>query len=197
MLVIRLFRVGKRNQPAFKIVVTDKRKSATRGVYVEEVGFWNPLTKEKVLKQERIKYWLSVGAKPSSTIHNFLISEKIIEGKKTPVHKKKKVKEGAAEAEKTEVPAVKTEVPPVAETSKKEEPKPEVPQKEKPVEEEKVEEEPKNETSPASDSAEKEPAAETSDKEKKEEVSKEDKSSSVPSSSEEDSGKEEEKNKQN
>ncbi len=94
MLVIRLFRTGKKNQPFFKIVVTDKRKSSTRGRFVEEVGFWNPLTKEKSLKQERIKYWLSVGAKPSATVHNLLISEKIIEGKKTPVHKKKKIKEG-------------------------------------------------------------------------------------------------------
>jgi len=90
MLVIRLFRTGKKNQPSFKIVVTDKRKSSTKGVYVEEVGFWNPLTKEKVLKQERVKYWLSVGAKPSATVHNLLISEKIIEGKKIPVHKKAK-----------------------------------------------------------------------------------------------------------
>ena len=82
MLVIRLFRVGKKNQPSFKIVVTDKRKAANRGRFVEEVGFWNPLTKEKVLRKERINYWISVGAKPSDTIHNLLVEEKIIEGKK-------------------------------------------------------------------------------------------------------------------
>lgn len=93
MLVIRFFRVGKRNQPSFKIVVTDKRSKLRAGRFVEEVGFYNPLTKEKVLKQERIKYWLSVGVKPSSTVHNLLISEKIIEGKKIPVHKKAKAKE--------------------------------------------------------------------------------------------------------
>ena len=72
MLVIRLFRVGKRNQPSFKIVVTDKRKPTRSGRFVEEVGFYNPLTKEKVLKDERIKYWLSVGAQPSETVHNLL-----------------------------------------------------------------------------------------------------------------------------
>lgn len=88
MLVIRLFRVGKKNQPAFKIVVTDKRKPPRAGRFVEEVGFYNPLTKEKVLKEERIRYWLSVGAKPSIVVHNLLISEKIIEGKKIPCHKK-------------------------------------------------------------------------------------------------------------
>jgi len=93
MLVIRLFRVGKKNQPSFKIVVTDKRSKPRAGRFIEEVGFWNPLTKEKILSGERIKYWLSVGAKPSPTVHNLLVSEKIIEGKKISVHKKAKKKE--------------------------------------------------------------------------------------------------------
>jgi len=100
MLVIRFFRVGKKNQPSFKIVVTDKRESSTTGRSVEEVGFWNPLTKEKVLKSERIKYWLSVGAKPSPTVFNLLVSEKIVEGKKIDVHKKPKEKEEKPLAEK-------------------------------------------------------------------------------------------------
>lgn len=92
MLVIRLFRIGKKNQPSFKIVVADKRNPPRSGRFIEEVGFWNPLTKEKVLNEERIKYWLSVGAKPSASIQNLLISEKIIEGKKIPKHKKPKKK---------------------------------------------------------------------------------------------------------
>ena len=94
MLKIRLFRTGKKNQSFFRIVVTDKRNSSTRGRSVEVLGFLNPLTKEKQLKAERIKYWLSVGAQPSNTIHNLLISEKIIEGKKIAVHKQKKEKKG-------------------------------------------------------------------------------------------------------
>jgi len=98
MLVIRLFRVGKKNQPSFKIVVTDKRRSTRAGRFVEEVGFYNSQTKEKVLKSERLKYWLSVGAKPSATIQNLLISEKITEGKKIPVHKKAKEKPSVAPA---------------------------------------------------------------------------------------------------
>jgi small subunit ribosomal protein S16 len=100
MLVIRLFRVGKKNQPSFKIVVTDKRKAPKAGRFVEEVGFYNPLKKEKVLKTERIKYWLSVGAKPSDTLYNLLVSEKVIEGKKVRIYikKTKKEKEPAAKA---------------------------------------------------------------------------------------------------
>jgi len=93
MLVIRFFRVGKKNQPSFKIVVTDRRRPPRAGRFVEEVGFYNPLTKEKVLKLERLKYWLSVGAKPSDTVYNLLIKEKIIEGEKIIVHKKSKKKE--------------------------------------------------------------------------------------------------------
>ncbi|KPJ57248.1 hypothetical protein AMJ49_01410 [Parcubacteria bacterium DG_74_2] len=130
MLVIRLFRIGKKNQPSFKIVVADKRNPPKSGRFIEEVGFWNPLTKEKILNEKRIKYWLSVGAKPSASIQNLLISEKIIEGKKIPKHKKprekkkvplekkvaKKEKETAEEKkriteEKKEIKKEKKEVP--------------------------------------------------------------------------------------
>lgn len=94
MLVIRLLRTGKKNQPSFKIVVTDKKNPPRGGRFVESVGFYNPLTKEKVLKADRIKYWLSVGAKPSDTVYNLLVREKVIEGGKIPVHKKSKKKGG-------------------------------------------------------------------------------------------------------
>jgi len=112
MLVIRLFRVGKKNQPSFKIVVIDKRKAPNKGRFIEEVGFLNPLTKEKILRKERINYWMSVGAKPSDTVHNLLIEEKIIEGKKIVKHKKAKPsvakamesKEERKEEEKPSVP---------------------------------------------------------------------------------------------
>jgi len=100
MLVIRFFRVGKKNQPSFKIVVTDKRRPTRAGRFVEEVGFWNPQSKEKVLKKERILYWISVGAQPSQSLYNLLISEKIIEGKKIDVHKKPKDKKGKPVEEK-------------------------------------------------------------------------------------------------
>ena len=109
MLVIRFFRVGKKNQPSFKIVVTDKRKPPRSGRFVEEVGFYNPLTKEKVLREERIKYWLSKGAKPSDTVYNLLIKEKIIEGKKIPLHKKSKKVEKEAPAPETPVSEIPKE----------------------------------------------------------------------------------------
>ncbi|MCD6402608.1 30S ribosomal protein S16 [bacterium] len=92
MLVIRMLRIGKKNQPSFKIVVIDKRKPPKSGNFVEEVGFWNPITKEKVLREERIKYWISKGVQLSASVHNLLVSEKILEGKKIPKHKKPKSK---------------------------------------------------------------------------------------------------------
>lgn len=101
MLVIRLFRTGKKNQPSFKIVVTEKRKSVRNASYTEAVGFYNPLTKKIGLKTERIKYWLEKGSQPSGTVYNLLVKEKIIEGKKIPKHKKSKK---AAEAPKEEKP---------------------------------------------------------------------------------------------
>jgi small subunit ribosomal protein S16 len=96
MLVIRYFRIGKKNQPYFKIVVTDQRMPVRGGRFVEEVGFSDPVKKKKILKADRIKYWIGKGAQPSDSIHNLLISEKIIEGKKRDVHKEKKVAEGAS-----------------------------------------------------------------------------------------------------
>jgi len=120
MLVIRFLRTGKKNQPSFKLVVVEKTRSSTSGRFVQELGFYNPLTKEKVLKRDRIKYWLSIGAQPSDTVHNLLVSEKIIEREKIPKHKKQK-----SEKEKV-VPAA-----PVEEKPKEEEPKEEEPKEEK------------------------------------------------------------------
>lgn len=85
MLMIRFQRFGRKNDPTFRIVLTDKRNAPKSGKFLEILGFKNPKTKEKKLDAERIKYWLSVGAKTSSTVHNMLISEKVIEGEKINV----------------------------------------------------------------------------------------------------------------
>ncbi|OGM12019.1 30S ribosomal protein S16 [Candidatus Woesebacteria bacterium RBG_16_39_8b] len=142
MLVIRYFRIGKKNQPSFKIVVTDQRMPIRGGRFVEEVGFSDPIKKKKILNAERIKYWIAKGAQPSASIHNLLISQKIIEGKKIDVHNKKKLTEAEkkAAAATAATPAAKaTEVPKVP----AEAPKVEAPAEEKkiepPVEEKKIE----------------------------------------------------------
>ena len=111
MLVFRLFRVGKNNQPSYKIVVTDKRNPSKGGRFVEQIGFYNPITKEKILNKERAQYWLKQGVQPSATVHNLFIKEGILEGKKIPVHKKSKKAPATAPAE---APAGKPAAAPVA-----------------------------------------------------------------------------------
>jgi len=138
MLSIRLQRKGKKNQPFFKIVVTEKQKSSTRGRFVEELGFYNPLTKERSLKGDRAKYWMSVGAQPSDTVYNMLVTDNVIEGKKRPQHKKPKKKEEAKAAPTAATPSEKetlTQEPAKAEETT-----------EKPKEVETAQQEPKKET---------------------------------------------------
>ena len=110
-------RIGKINQPSFRIVVTEHTASPKAGKFVEKVGTYNPKTKERNLNADRIKYWLSVGAKASGTMHNMLISMGIIEGKKVNVLPKKS-------PPKKEEPAV--EAAPAAEAPKEEVPAPEL-----------------------------------------------------------------------
>jgi small subunit ribosomal protein S16 len=85
MLIIRLQRVGRRNDPSFRVVVTDSKRAPKSGKYLELLGFHNPRTDETVLKGERIKHWISKGAQVSGTLHNLLISHSVIEGKKVNV----------------------------------------------------------------------------------------------------------------
>lgn len=113
MLAIRFFRTGKKNQPSFKIVVTKKTNSSTRGRFVEQIGTYNPLTKEKTLNVERAKYWVGVGAQPSETVHNLLVSEKVLDAKKKDLHKKSKKEQPVAEVAPEQPAEVKAEEKPV------------------------------------------------------------------------------------
>ena len=120
MLVIRYTRIGKKNQPSFRVVLVDKRRSSKAGRSIEILGTHNPTTKRTTLKKERILYWISKGAKPSPSINNLLVKEKVVEGKKIAKHKTKPVEVVAtapvAPAPATPTPEVKTEVKP-AETA--------------------------------------------------------------------------------
>lgn len=90
MLMIRLQRIGRKNDPSFRAVLTDSKNSTKSGRFLEIVGTYNPKAGATTFKEERIKYWISKGAKLSDTMHNFLVKEKIIEGKKINVLPKKK-----------------------------------------------------------------------------------------------------------
>ena len=82
MLKIRLSRGGTKKRPVYKVVVADSRR-ARDGRFIEKVGFFNPLLpkdkKERVgLEAERIKYWLSEGAQPTTRVARILGENNII-----------------------------------------------------------------------------------------------------------------------
>jgi small subunit ribosomal protein S16 len=90
MLKIRLQRIGRKNDPSFRAVLTDSKNSTKSGKFLEIVGTYNPKAGETSFKTDRILYWVSKGAKLSDTMHNFMVHQKVIEGKKINVLPKKK-----------------------------------------------------------------------------------------------------------
>ena len=83
MLRIRLQRLGRKKQPTYRFVVSERARD-TQGNALEIVGHYNPVAQPKILelKVDRIKHWISVGAQPSATVHNLLVKEGILTGKK-------------------------------------------------------------------------------------------------------------------
>lgn len=129
MLKLKLSRVGKRKQPIFRVLVVEQQKDPW-GTYIENVGQYNPRsTPKKIeLNAERIKYWISVGAKPTDTVHNLLVTAGIINEKKRNVSslgkiarderakaaedaKKAKLEAAAAEAPAADTPATEAPAP--------------------------------------------------------------------------------------
>ena len=114
MLKIRLMRIGKRGQAFFRVVVQEQR-SKNKGKYLEDLGSWNPHKNLVQIKEERAKHWLSNGAKPTDTVHNFLVDKGLIEGPKVKKVRPKKSAEGGSASggkEGVEKPAEATSVVP-------------------------------------------------------------------------------------
>ncbi|MDZ4226409.1 MAG: 30S ribosomal protein S16 [Patescibacteria group bacterium] len=82
MLTIRLQRVGRKNDPSFRVILVESKRAAKTGNFQELLGSYDPRSDRIDLKAERIKHWIGMGATVSDTMHNLLISEKVIEGKK-------------------------------------------------------------------------------------------------------------------
>jgi small subunit ribosomal protein S16 len=120
MLIIRLQRVGRKNDPSFRVIVTDSHRAAKTGKVVEVVGNYNARQtaggKERniELSGERIKHWLSEGAQTSGTVHNLLVDAKLVSGPKINVLPRKSAPAKAPTETKVEAPA---EVPAPAETA--------------------------------------------------------------------------------
>ena len=123
MLKLRLSRGGTKKRPVYKVVVADSR-FARDGRFIEKVGFFNPLLpkekKERInLEVERIKHWISKGAKPTLRVSRLLWEYTIIDMAKPGTKPNKAIpktdrNKDTSEAPKTAAPKTET---------KKEEPK--------------------------------------------------------------------------
>lgn len=102
MTVIRLQPQGKKFQRTYRVVV-DSKRAKLGGKNIEDLGWINRHTDEYKLNEERVKYWLGVGAQPSDTVYNLFVNAGLIEGDKRSVHAKKKIsEEDMAEMEEAE-----------------------------------------------------------------------------------------------
>jgi len=102
MLKIKLARFGKKNQPHYRMVVTEA-KSKRDGKYVEKIGHYAPAQTPKILEIDvkRYNYWVSQGATPTDTVA--ALFKRYQSGKPFPPKKKKlskKAKAKLAEADK-------------------------------------------------------------------------------------------------
>ena len=135
MLKLRLSMGGTKKRPVYKIVVADSR-FARDGRFIEKLGFFNPLMpkekKERVgLSNDRIKYWLSQGAQPTTRVAKILGENELIPMPKKgnnpqkAIPKKDRKKDEKVDEKKAETPkeGAKTEAP-------KEEAKTEAPKEE-------------------------------------------------------------------
>jgi small subunit ribosomal protein S16 len=79
MLKLRLKRTGRKRLASYRIVVMEQ---ATRrdGRPIEELGFYNPITKESSFDVPKITNWLKVGAQPTETVLYLLKKADIVEG---------------------------------------------------------------------------------------------------------------------
>ncbi len=117
--MMRLQRVGRKNNPAYRVVVVDKRTSTKSNKIVDLIGNYNPKLGQINLDGDKAKQWLAQGVQASDTVHNMLVSKKIIDAKKrnslpkkSPIIDEAKLKaeaEAKAKAEADRLAAVEAE----------------------------------------------------------------------------------------
>lgn len=75
---IRLKRMGSKKKPFYRIVVADSR-APRDGKFIEEIGYYNPLTESKEIKvdAEKVNAWIKNGAKPTDTVNRLFKNNNI------------------------------------------------------------------------------------------------------------------------
>jgi len=132
MLMMRLQRVGRKNNPTYRIVVVDKRTGPKSNKSIDLLGSYEPKQGLINIDKDKAKHWLSHGVQPSDTVYNMLVSQKVIEGKKrnalprkSPIIDEAKLKaeaEAKAAAEAEAKAAKEAEAAPVEEVAETETP---------------------------------------------------------------------------
>ncbi len=93
MLKIRLQRTGRKHEPTFRLLLTDSKNSSKTGKFLEILGSHDFRKDNTLIKKDHVLYWLKQGVKPTGTVHNLLVTHKIIDGKKVNVLSRRKPKE--------------------------------------------------------------------------------------------------------
>lgn len=80
MVKIRLKRMGANKKPFYRIVVADSR-SPRDGRFIEEIGYYNPVSEPKTIKinEEKALKWLGIGAQPTETVRNLFKNNGVME----------------------------------------------------------------------------------------------------------------------
>lgn len=94
--MIRFQRIGRKNDPSFRMVVLPKTSGPKAGTNVDLVGTYNPKTKAFSADGTRIKEWMAKGAQVSPSLMNLLIAKGVLEGKKVAVVSKKNLEKNVA-----------------------------------------------------------------------------------------------------
>jgi small subunit ribosomal protein S16 len=77
MLKLRLKRIGRKRSPSYRLVIME---NTTRrdGRPIEEVGYYDPISKNYKFDNDKIKKWLTCGVKPTKTVFNLLRKAEIV-----------------------------------------------------------------------------------------------------------------------
>lgn len=86
---MRLQRIGRKNSPSYRVVVTDSRNAVSRGRNVDHIGSYDPKAGKIVIEKDKAQHWLKHGVQPSDTVYNMLVAQGIVEGRKKNVLPKK------------------------------------------------------------------------------------------------------------
>ena len=147
-LRIRLSRGGAKKRPFYRIVIADSR-SPRDGKFIEKIGTYNPMLPKEggnrlVIKEDRVKYWVSVGALPSDRVARFLGDAGLMEKVVAPANQTKQnmPKLKAQERQQEQADKAKTAATEATATPAEEAPAEEAPAEEAPAEEAPAEEAP-------------------------------------------------------